>query len=66
MLMLVLHAAKLANGQALASSLEFLMADRIGFTRLKTLCRCLMGCCHGPVAFDVGLCFLVAMGLSCY
>ena len=66
MLMLVLHAAKLANRQALAGGLEFFVADRIGLAGLKTLCSSLMSRCHGAVAFDVGLGFFVAMGICRY
>jgi hypothetical protein len=62
----VLHAAKLANGQALAGGLQFFVAHVFFFAGLQALGGGLMGRGHGAVAGHVFFAFLVAMGFGCY
>ena len=59
MLMRVLHAAKLADPQALAFHLPLLLAHRITLARFKSLGRIFVRLRHGPVAGNVFFCRLV-------
>jgi hypothetical protein len=56
----VLHAAKLANRNALAGGLQFLVAHILAFTRFAALCGGLVRGGHGAVLGDVFLGFFVA------
>lgn len=62
--MLMLHAAKFANGQPLASRLERLVAGIFPFARGTALRSRLVGGGHGAVFGDVLPGFLVSF--SCY
>jgi hypothetical protein len=62
----VLHAAKLANGQALAGGLQFFVAHVFFFAGLQALGGRLVGCGHGAVAGHVFFSLLVTMDLGCY
>lgn len=59
----VLHAAVLANGQVFTGGLQFFQALLFVFARGQALRSGGMGGCHGAVAFDVLLLFLLRMGL---
>jgi hypothetical protein len=57
---LVLHAAKLANGQAFASRLQFFEANLLLFARFQALGRRFVRYGHRPVAGNVFLGLLFA------
>jgi hypothetical protein len=65
-LVLVLHAAKLANSQALAGGLQLLIAYVLLFARLQALGSAFMRCGYGPVFRNVFLNFFVAMFICRY
>ena len=60
----VAHAAVCANAQAFAGGLECFLANVVALARLKALGSGLVRGGHGTVALDVGLGFLVAVGLG--
>ena len=62
--MLMLHPTVLANGQALASRLQFLAAHVFFFAGFKAFGGGLVGCGHGAVAGDVFFDFFGAMFVS--
>jgi len=62
--MLVLHATKFTDGQALASGLELLFTLLILFPGLQALCSTFVRRSNGPVACNVFFKLLVAMGVS--
>jgi hypothetical protein len=66
MLMLVLHAAKLANGNAFAFEQQLLLTHLVGFAGFQTLGGVFMRHGHDPVTGDVFFGGLVKLGGSCY
>lgn len=66
MLMLVLHAAKLANGNTLAFKLQLFLAHRITFASLQALGGIFMRHGHDPVAGDILFGGFVKFGCICY
>jgi hypothetical protein len=61
---LVLHAAKLANGDAFARRSQLFVADIFFLAGFTAFGSCLMGCGYGAVLDNVLLGFFV--GLRCY
>jgi hypothetical protein len=66
MLMLVLHAAKLANGNTFAFKLQLFLAHLIGFASLQALGGVFMRHGHHPVTGDVFFGSLVKLSGRCY
>lgn len=58
--MLMLHAAKLADGDPLARRLQGFVAGVLAFTGLTALGRCLVGGGHGTVFRNVLFGFFVS------
>jgi hypothetical protein len=64
--MRMLHAAKLANAQALAFKLQMHFALRIALAGLQAFGRIFVRLGHGPVAGNVFFCGLVQFSRSSY